>query len=648
MKRAFLIALILLGTAHFAHAQNSVTPKTPAASGVKAAAASGVKAAAAGGVKAAAAGGVKAAAAGGVKAAAAGKTKPPQRTAAQWMARARALKARRDYKGARLAVYNAMDIGENWKNPEFFYLLGWIDIAQQHRAGAISNFRLALRDGLKGKEAVEARGALRRMGVSEQFPKYKPRPRSLTATLLSSALMADAFKPTPLRWAIETAVALAIAGVGWLLVALLGSWAAQQKLSGADFKVIAFWCAMLLLLRALGQFAVSFRYILPLTLAYLGLGLGQFLAPLFYGVRRLVTKKVTDKGAIIAWGVFYTLMFLVIVGGSTPLAPYFIGLALASALLWLGLNPWFIAGQRAEARKRKGDLATAIGIYEKSLARPKMSDKTRFVLSNDLASLQASMGNYGAAIAHSEEALRHVHAFKSAEVMPRLNLAESLLALGRNHDALDQLGRVWDLAHSGDCMLNNGQWQGTVHGMLAMLNFWRGWSDEAVHQSELCIEAFPSEKRATQSSKNLVAIARAIKGLALFRAGDVEAGARYLEAAPKVGAKRDALAFVQFAISQGHEMAGDLTAALGAANAALEATPNYFPAQLQRADLIAQMGRKSEAATLLRGALGHHEKHVLAPLARQKLVEWDAPTAPLREASPFGLQPALAETRTMI
>ena len=575
-------------------------------------------------------------------------SKAPQRSAAQWMERARKLKARGDYDGARQAVYGAMEFEEQWENPRLPYFLGWLAIAEKKPALATTHFRVALRDGLTGKEAVEARAALKRLGASEQFSRAKRRPRSPFADIMQRALMADYLKPGPLEWALQTALILGIAAVCWSLIALLGSWAARQKFGVADLKTVVFWCAALLVLRALGQFAVSFRHILPLMLAYLALGVGQLLAAIFYGGRRLVTKKVMDKGAILAWGAFYTLMFLVIAGGSTPFAPYFIGLALASALLWIAINPWFIAGQRAESRKRKGDLVAAAGIYESALRGRRLSDKTRFVIANDLASLHAAMGDFPRSIELSHEALRYVHAFKSAEVLPRLNLAESSLALGQGEEALNQLGQVWRLTTTGDCIMGGEQWQGIVHGILAMLNFWRGWSDEAVRQAELCLEAFPAEKRTNQSSKNLVGISRAIKGSMLLRAGETEAGRRYLEAAPKSGALRDALSFVQFTLSQMHERAGEMGAALQAAEAALLATPDYFPAQFQRADLIAQSGQLAQATQLLREALVKGGNHVLAPMARQKLSEWEAPVAASREASPLQLQPALAETQTMI
>ena len=313
------------------------------------------------------------------------------------------------------------------------------------------------------------------------------------------------------------------------------------------------------------------------------------------------------------------------------------------------INPWFLAGQRVEAHKRKGDLPRAVALYEKSLARPRLSEKTRFVMNNDLASLHATMGRFENSIAHSHEALLHVHAFKSAEVMPRLNMAESMMGLGRMDEALEQLAQVWHLSETKDCILGGAQWQGVVHGVLANLNYWRGWSEEAVNQAEQCLEAFPQEKRTNQSHKNLVAMSRSIKGLALLKAGDVEAGRRYLESALKVAPLRDALAFVQFALSQMHERLGDLPAATRHAQAALAAAPNYFPAHLQQANLLARQGQKADAIARLTEVLPANAAHSLAPLARRKLEQWQTPAAPVAAGAPTRPPiPATAPMQTMI
>ncbi|HEX9998062.1 MAG TPA: hypothetical protein VGB45_13045 [Abditibacterium sp.] len=543
--------------------------------------------------------------------------RPKMPTFEESMTKARKLKAARDYKGAKNALYDAMDA--NWKDARPGYLLAWIAVAQNDRKMAIYNFRAALRDGLKGRDAIEARAALKRMGASEKFPAYK-RPKISAAQRFGySMLAADLFKPTTAEWAVQTAIMLAIAALGWALTMGAVSLAAKEKFGAFDLKTIAFWCAILLLLRVAGQFVVSYRHVIPLVLAYAALSAGQFLAALFYGARRLLTKKVMDKGGIVAWGSFYTLLFLVFAGGSTFLGPYFIALAVLGLGLWMLFNPWYFASQRAEKRKNKGDLEGAVALMEAALLKPRLSRKSRFVMFNDLASNYLLLNQPEISIERATQALLYVDAFKSAEVLPRTNLAEAFAMQGRTEEAIDQLSQVWHLTETADCIMSNALWQGTTHGMLANINYWRGWIDEAERQADLCLEAFPAEQRAGVTAKNLVAMSRAIKGAARMAAGDLETAHKYLAAAPKTGPKRSALAFVHFVASQVHEASGNLPEAEKFANAALEASSSHFPAQIQLASLLNARGERAEAIEILQKALLANTDHHLAPFARQQL-----------------------------
>ena len=161
--------------------------------------------------------------------------------------------------------------------------------------------------------------------------------------------------------------------------------------------------------------------------------------------------------------------------------------------------------------------------------------------------------------------------------MVRGNLAESLLAVGQRDAAIDQLSHVWHLTETADCLNGPAMWRGVTHGVLAEINFWRGWMDEANRQADLCLEAFPPEQRATPTAQNLVGVSRAIKGAAALAAGDLDSAQKYMEIAPKTGPKRSALAFVLFVSSTVRAAAGDGAGAFAQASAALEASPGYFP-----------------------------------------------------------------------
>ena len=82
---------------------------------------------------------------------------PKMPTFAASLARAKAFKAAGNYKAAKNALYDAMDV--DWRDPRPAYYLGWIAVAEKNNAAAIYNFRRALRDGLAGKDASEARAA---------------------------------------------------------------------------------------------------------------------------------------------------------------------------------------------------------------------------------------------------------------------------------------------------------------------------------------------------------------------------------------------------------------------------------------------------------------------------------------------------------
>ena len=541
------------------------------------------------------------------------------------LARARRLKAGGRLSEARREIYKIWEVADEDEefrvDPRASYMLGWIDIASHRRASAISEFRSALASGLRGRDAVEARAALRRMGVSESFPRLRRRPRSVASMMRTQALMADFFKPTPLEWARQTAIISVVVALMWAFIMGAQVLAAREKWNKREWLSILGWVAALVALRALGQFAVSFRHILPLAIAYFVLAGGQFLAALFYGTRRLTTKKVMDKGGIRIWGAFYTLLFLGFVGGSTGLGAYFWGLEGAFILGWLAFNVGLVACLRAGKLKNKGDIAGAIALLERVRGWRRLNDRSRFAVVNDLASLYAGSNQPQLALERGQEALRFVHAWKSAQVMVHANLAESLLAMGQRDAAIDQLSQVWHLTETADCLNGPAMWQGATHGILAEINFWRGWMDEANRQANLCLAAFPPEQRATPTAQNLVAMSRAIKGAGALSSGDLDAAQKYLELAPKTNPKRTSLAFVHLIASTVCVAANDGEGAGREARAALAASPSYFPAQVQLARVLDASGRPEEARQLLLEALPHHKNNHLAPQARALLRE---------------------------
>ena len=203
--------LFLLGVAGAAHAQSALAP-TPAAPK----------------------------ASGAMTAPAKPKPKIKRESVEVLLARARQLKSQGKLDDARRTIYkiyDAADEDENFvEDPRAAYTLGWIDIAQRKRTAAITEFRSALASGLKGRDAAEARAALKRMGVSEKFPRYKPRPRSVISMIRSQAMMADLFKPTASEWALQTAITLAVVAVLWAIVLgaqLLGGGRARHE-TGSD------------------------------------------------------------------------------------------------------------------------------------------------------------------------------------------------------------------------------------------------------------------------------------------------------------------------------------------------------------------------------------------------------------------------------